>query len=193
MALVCSSGIPSWVYGPAVAASANSHRGLRHAIRPSYSDMRVYSEASKRRKQASEEGNLPFGGKQLINDKHVFTHTSSILAERNCSGIRKVLCLSLTLSLELDCISSEEITLLRASSSRNLEAKLNTTATYVLSSKNAVVLFYRSRIKELDGNLTRFDAVSKGKEERIKSPGDKSLVLKNKSQFILVWNKSNEL
>ena len=82
---------------------------------------------------------------------------------------------------------------MRASSSRNLEAKLNTTATYVLSSKNAVVLFYRSRIKELDGNLTRFDAVSEGKEERIKSPGDKSLVLKNISQFILVWNKSNEL
>lgn len=193
MALVCSSGIPSWVYGPAVAASANSHHGLRHAIRPSYSDTRVYSEASKRRKQASEEGNLPFGGKQLINDEHVFTHTSSILAERNCCGIRKVPCLSLTLSLELDCISSEEIILLRASSSRNLEAKLNTTATYVLSSKNAVVLFHRSRIKELDGNLTRFDAVSEGKEERIKSPGDKSLVLKNTSQFILVWNKSNEL
>lgn len=52
MALVCSSGIPSWVYGPAVAASANSHHGLRHAIRPSYSDMRVYSEASEGSKQA---------------------------------------------------------------------------------------------------------------------------------------------
>lgn len=101
-------------------------------------------------KQASEEGNLPFGGKQLINDKHVFTRTSSILAERNCCGIRKVPCLSLTLSLELDCISSKEIILLRASSSRNLEAKLNTTATYVLSSKNALSFAHKRTGWQLD-------------------------------------------
>lgn len=85
----------------------------------------------------------------------------------------------LMFSLELDCIFLKEIILLRVFLFRNLEVKFNIIVINVLFLKNVVVLFYCLCIKELDGNLIWFDVVFEGKEERIKSLGDKLLVLKN--------------
>ena len=54
-------------------------------------------------------------------------------------------------------------------------------------------MFNRSRVEELEGDYTRFDAVFEGKGERMNWPGERSLFLKSNCKIMLVWNKSDDL
>lgn len=90
-------------------------------------------------------------------------------------------------------ICSEETEIFIGTLSRNLDSQLARIATHIFFKKNAVLMFNRSRVEELEGDYTRFDAVFEGKGERMNWPGERSLFLKSNYKIMLVWNKSDDL
>lgn len=90
-------------------------------------------------------------------------------------------------------ICSEETETFIGTLSRYLDSQLARIATHIFFKKNAVLMFNRSRVEELEGDYTRFDAVFEGKGERMNWPGERSLFLKSNYKIMLVWNKSDDL
>ena len=65
-------------------------------------------------------------------------------------------------------ICSEETETFIGTLSRNLDSQLAQIATHIFFKKNAVLMFNRSRVEELEGDYTRFDALFEGKGTVVK-------------------------
>ena len=65
-------------------------------------------------------------------------------------------------------ICSEETETFIGALSRNLDSQLAQIATHIFFKKNAVLMFNRSRVEELEGDYRRFDAVFEGKGTVVK-------------------------
>ena len=55
------------------------------------------------------------------------------------------------------------------------------------------MLFNRSSLDDLSGEVIRFDAMYEGNSEKISWPGERTLHLKAECKVVLIWNKSDEL
>ena len=76
----------------------------------------------------------------------------------------------------------------------NIQPELETIATHIFFKKNSVLLFNRSWLEEVDGEVIRFDATYKGSAgDKISWPAEKVLHLKNNCKVMLVWNLYDEL
>ena len=56
------------------------------------------------------------------------------------------------------------------------------------SQRNAVLLYNRLKLEEIDGDSMRFDATYEGKSDKLKWPGERSPFLKSDSKMMLLWN-----
>ena len=77
--------------------------------------------------------------------------------------------------------------------SRDLSPHLKLAATHIFFKKNAVLLFNRLKLEELDGELMRFDASFELNGDKVNWPGKKSRFLKSDCKVMLLWNKSETL
>lgn len=159
---------------------------------------------------------VPFGGKQMIIvgeflqlrpvpntfDSGNFMFTSNVFkhAVPHRFQLTKLLRQSESNKQFLKAVSeirlgicSEETKTFIGTLSRNLDSQLARIATHIFFKKNAVLMFNRSRVEELEGDYARFDAVFEGKGERMNWPGERSLFLKSNCKIMLVWNKSDDL
>lgn len=59
--------------------------------------------------------------------------------------------------------------------------------------KNAVLLFNRLKLEEIDGDLMRFEATYEGNGNKVNWPGERSLFLKSDCKVMLLWNKFERL
>lgn len=77
--------------------------------------------------------------------------------------------------------------------SRDLSPELNSVATHIFFKKNAVLLFNRLRLEEIDGDIMRFEATYEGNGDKVNWPGERSLFLKRHCKVMLLWNRSKSL
>ena len=78
--------------------------------------------------------------------------------------------------------------------SRALEPRLAEDATHIFFKRNGALLFNRSALNNLVGEIFRFPAIFEGHNgDKIKWPGAKSLFLKKDCKVMLIWNKSEVL
>lgn len=77
--------------------------------------------------------------------------------------------------------------------SRDLSPELNSVATHIFLKKNAVLLFNRLKLDEIDGDLMRFEATYEGNGNKVNWPGERSLFLKSDCKVMLLWNKFERL
>ena len=90
-------------------------------------------------------------------------------------------------------ICSKETAAFIETLSRDLSPELNSVATHISFKKNAVLLYNRLKMEEIDGDLMRFDATYKGNDDKVNWPGERSLFLKSDCKVMLLWNKSESL
>ena len=78
------------------------------------------------------------------------------------------------------CVCLNETAVFIEKLSRELSPQLKIAATHIFFKKNAVMLFNRMKMDELEGDLMRFDVTYKGDGEKVNWPGERSLFLKKK-------------
>ena len=88
---------------------------------------------------------------------------------------------------------SQETASFMSSLSREMVADLNERASHIFFKRNSVLLFNRSSLDKLPGDIYRFDAIFEGRGREMKWPGEISLFLKSSCKVMLVWNKSDKL
>ena len=162
------------------------------------------------------DNDLPFGGKQIIIvgeflqlrpvpstlDSGNFMFTSHVFrhAVPHRFQLTKVLRQSEDNKFFLDALSdvrlgicSKETAAFIETLSRDLSPELNSVATHIFFKKNAVLLYNRLKLEELDGDLMRFDAIYEGNGDEVNWPGERSLFLMSDCKVMLLWNKSESL
>ena len=165
---------------------------------------------------SEDQDTWPFAGKQIIIvgeflqlrpvpsafDSGNFMFTSRVFkyAIPHRFQLTKVLRQSKGSALFLNALSevrlgtcSEETALFIKTLSRKLDSHLEAIATHIFFKKNAVLLFNRSKLEEVEAELVRFEASYEGNAEKISWPGERTLHLKSGCTVMLVWNKSDEL
>ena len=144
-----------------------------------------------------ENYELPFGGKQVIIvgeflqlrpvpctfDSGDFMFKSAVFrfAVPHCFQLTKVMRQSESNKLFLNALSdvrlgvcSNETAVFIEKLSRELSPQLKIAATHIFFKKNAVMLFNRMKMDELEGDLMRFDATYEGDGEKVNWPGEKT-------------------
>ena len=77
--------------------------------------------------------------------------------------------------------------------SRELEPGLAENATHIFFKRNGALLFNRSALNVLGGEMFKFNATFEGNGAKVKWPGEKVLFLKKNCKVMLIWNKSEIL
>ena len=183
----------------------------------SMSSARMLEIANALHHTMSEEENLfPFAGTQVIIvgeflqlrpvpsplDSAEFMFTSKVFehAIPHRFQLTKLLRQSESTAYFLNALSDVRLGICSAetaafikSLSRSLDQQLSEITTHIFFKKNAVLLFNRSRLDDLSGEVVRFDAMYEGNSEKISWPGERTLHLKAECKVMLIWNNSDEL
>ena len=88
---------------------------------------------------------------------------------------------------------SPEICNFLADLSRDLPSELQSDALHIFFKNAPAILYNRSIVEDLPGELIRLHASFEGNSKSMKWPGQETLLLKQGCKVMLVWNKSATL